>query len=226
MDDFLVGLLAAVLGAGVCFLGLRVWFFMLPIWGFVAGFFLGAAIVTGFFGDGFLSTVSGWVLGLIVGLGFALLSYLIWYVGAIIAAGSVGAVAGGGLANIFGVDSDWAIFIFAVIGGAVFALAALMLALPIYVVIASTAFAGATALVTGAMLVFNSIDLEQLEYGSAWAMIEESWFWLIAWIVVAAAGMMFQLRMVTEALLPEERWVRVQTTGLPLGGAPGAGARA
>ena len=132
MDDILIGLIAVLVGAAVCFFGLRVWFFMLPIWGFVAGFFLGATAITGIFGDSFLSTVSGWVVGFIVGLGFSFISYLYWYLGAIIAAGSIGAVAGSGLMGAFGVENDWVLFFAALAGAILFALAAFILALPVW----------------------------------------------------------------------------------------------
>ena len=208
MDDFLVGLFALGLGLAVCFLGLRLFFFMLPIWGFVAGFFVGAAGVTAIFGDGFLSTVTGWVIGFFVGLLFAVASYFVWYIGAIIAAGSVGALLGSGLMAAFNVDSEWVIFIVAVIGAALFALAALVLALPVWIVLVNTAIAGAMAAVAGAMLIFDRIDLDDLQNGSAWALIEESWFWVLVWIVVAVLGIVSQMRQVTDVVLPEEKWVR------------------
>lgn len=208
MGEFFVGLLAILFGLGVCFLGLRVWFFMLPIWGFVAGFFVGATLITGIFGDGFLSTVSGWVVGFLFGVLFAAVSYLFWYVGAIIAAGSVGALIATGLMNLIGVDTQWVIAIFAFIGAVAAAFIALAFALPVYMVIVSTAMAGATAAVAGVMLVFNQMELVHLRYGAAWALIEESWFWLIVWAVVAALGIGFQLTSIARIALPADRWSR------------------
>jgi hypothetical protein len=215
MDDVLVGLLAIALGLGVCFFGLRIWFVMLPIWGFVAGFFVGAAAITGIFGDGFLSTVTGWVVGFFVGLLFALLSYLFWYAGAIIAAGSVGALLGSGLMNAFNVDSDWIVFLVSLAGAVLVAFIALVLALPVFIVIVSSAMVGATAAVTGVMLVFNRINLDELDNGSAWAMIEESWFWVLVWAVVAAIGIGYQMTSMARIALPEDRWSRATTYGPP-----------
>jgi hypothetical protein len=208
MDDVLVGLFALVLGAAVCFLGLRLWFVMLPILGFIAGFFLGAEFITAVFGDGFLSTVTGWIIGIVVGLAFAVLSYFIWYAGAIIAAASVGAVLGSGLMRAFDVNTNWVVTIVALAGATLFALVALLIALPIYIVIINTALAGAVAAVTGAMLVLNRIDLDELERGPAWAFISESWFWVLVWIVLAALGIGYQLTTLEEAAFPEDRWTR------------------
>jgi hypothetical protein len=210
MDDFLVGLLVILLGAAVCCLGLRLWFFMLPIWGFVAGFFVGAGIVTGIFGDGFLSTVTGWVFGIVIGLVFALLSYLVWYAGAIIVAGSVGALAGSGLMAAFNVDSDWVVFLAAAIGALLGALAAFILALPVWVVVVGTASAGATAVLDGVLLVFDRFDLEEMDRGAAWAIIDDSWFWLLVWAAIAGVGIATQIRWMAGIALPEDKWTRAQ----------------
>ena len=208
MGDFVVGFIAVAVGLAVCFAGLRLWFALLPIWGFVAGFFIGATAVTAVFGDGFLSTVTGWVVGAIVGVVFALLSYMIWYFGAILAAASVGALIGSGLMRAFNVENEWVIAIVAAGVGVLFALAALLMALPVYVVIVNTAVAGAIAITAGVMLLFNRIDLDELDNGAAWALINESWFWLLIWAALAVAGVMAQMRSMIDATLPEERWIR------------------
>ena len=121
--------------------------------------------------------MSGWIVGFVFGVRFAAASYLVWYVGAIIAAGSVGALIATGLINLLGVDTQWAIAIFAVVGAVLAAFIALAFALPVYMVIVSTAMAEATAAVAGVMLIFNQMELVHLRYGAAWALIEESWFW-------------------------------------------------
>ncbi|MFL5758898.1 MAG: DUF4203 domain-containing protein [Thermomicrobiales bacterium] len=210
MDDFFLGLFALILGLGVCFLGFRLFFIMLPIWGFIAGFFIGAEGFAAIFGHGFLSTVTGWVLGFFIGLLFAVLSYLFWYLGAIIAAGSVGASLGSGLMAAFNVNTDWVIFIAAAIGAVLLAIIAIVLFLPVYIVIVSTAFLGATAVTSGIMLIFNQVDKESFHWGSTMAMINDSWFWLLLWAVVAAAGMVYQLMSISTVKLPDDRWARAQ----------------
>jgi Domain of unknown function (DUF4203) len=215
MDDFLLGLVAILLGLAVCFLGLRLWFIMLPIWGFVAGFFIGAGAFTAIFGDGFLSTASSWVVGFFAGLIFAVLSYLIWYVGAIIAAGSIGALLGSGLMAAIDVDNDWIVFLVSAASAIVVGLIALVIALPVFVVAISTAAAGATAVIGGVMLVFDQIDIEELERGATWAMIEDSWFWIIVWAVLAAIGIAVQLRPIDQMVLPEDKWTRASQVPPP-----------
>jgi hypothetical protein len=210
MDDLIVGSLALILGLAVCFAGLQVFMVTLPIWGFIAGFFVGAAGWEALVGDGFLRTVTGWIIGLAVGAVFALLSYFFWYVGAIIAAGSTGALLGSGLMAALNVDADWLVFIVSAIGAVLVAILAIILVLPAFIVVVNTALLGAMATVAGAMLVLNRVEIDDLRYGSTWAMIEESWFWLVVWMFVAAAGLIAQIRWMSDFRLPEDRWTRAQ----------------
>ncbi|RIK45613.1 MAG: hypothetical protein DCC58_05890 [Chloroflexi bacterium] len=206
MVDVIVGIMLAVLGLVICFAGLRVFLLALPALGFISGVFIGAAGVRAIFGDGFFSTATGVIVGLFVGLILAVLSYLFWYVGALIAAGSTGALIGSGLMNFLGATRGWVVFIGAALGAIIVFIIAFRLALPVYVVIVNTAFVGASAIIGGVMLMFNQIDRADLGYGVVWAAIEESWFWIIVWVVLAAVGIGSQLRTIAQVTLPEDRW--------------------
>jgi hypothetical protein len=112
--------------------------------------------------------------------------------------------------NAFNVDSQWVILIVAVIGAVILGLLTIILNLPIYWVIVNTAFVGATLLLGGVLLALNRIDRVDLDYGTISAAIDESWFWIIAWIVVAAVGIGAQLSMITQAALPQEKWTKLE----------------
>ncbi|MGD9093119.1 MAG: hypothetical protein PVF74_09725, partial [Anaerolineales bacterium] len=90
LTTFLAVLLTALLGLAVCFFGYRLFLVMLPIWGFFAGLWLGAATVMWLFGEGFLATVTGLVVGFVVGLVLAVLSYLFYIVGVALVATFLG----------------------------------------------------------------------------------------------------------------------------------------
>lgn len=206
MADILVGALLGAVGLYVCFAGLRTFLIVLPVVGFISGFFIGAAGVRSIAGESFLAGLTGAVVGLLVGLLLAALSYFLWYVGALLAAGSTGALFGSAIMNALGVDSGWGVFIGAAIGWIVVFAIAFMLALPVYVVIVNTAILGASGAVTGLLLLLNQFDRADLGYGLAWATIEESWLWLVAWLVLAVAGMFAQLNSISNITLPEDRW--------------------
>ena len=130
--DILIGILAVIVGAALVVAGLRYFFLLLPIWGFVAGFFVGAALITAVFGDGFLSTTLGIVVGLVFGVLFALISYFYWYFTVILAAAAAGSVLGASIFGAIGIDSSWLIFIIGLAFGVLFAIGAMFLNLPVY----------------------------------------------------------------------------------------------
>ncbi|HEX2281042.1 MAG TPA: DUF4203 domain-containing protein [Thermomicrobiales bacterium] len=212
--EILVGIILALIGLAICFFGLRFWFILLPVFGAITGFFVGARVMQDIFGTGFLATASSWIVGIIVAVVFALLSYFVWYAGAIIMAGAVGASLFSGILHAL-FTNPWGVvlFIVALIGALVFAVGALMLNLPIYIVIVNSALAGASLAVAGLLTIFGTIEVLELANGATLAVVNEtklgsaSWLWVLAWIVLAAAGVYYQLRSVNEIRLPAERWV-------------------
>jgi hypothetical protein len=218
MEAVIVGLIIGLLGLVVCFFGLRFWFYLLPVFGFIIGFFIGSRILQDWFGQGFLATTTSWIVGLVLGIIFALLSWFIWYAGAIIQAGAVGAMLFSGVLHaIF--SNPWGIvaFIVAVIGALVFAIGALVLNLPIYIVIVNSALGGAALAVAGLLTMMGTITTTELANGATVAVVDEArfqgagWLWVLVYIVLAIAGIFFQIRSMTEIRLPEEKWVPVQT---------------
>ncbi|HYH12598.1 MAG TPA: DUF4203 domain-containing protein [Thermomicrobiales bacterium] len=207
--DIVFGLLAVGIGAAVCFAGLRLWFWLLPVLGFVVGFVGGAALVTWLFGDGFLSTALGIIVGIALGIGAGLISYLWWYIGAILAAGSAGSALGTTLFATIGIDSSVALFIIGLLFAAVFIVGALILALPIYIVVVNTALAGATIIIAGLLLMFDEVQRSEIGTMAAWERIDGNWVLWLGWVVLAGAGIAAQLSMIRRVTLPDERWSRV-----------------
>ncbi len=210
MEDFVFGFFTLAMGVVFCFLGLRIFGITLPIFGFMAGFIVGATGIDALFDDGFLSTIAGWATGILLGLLFAALSYVLWYAGVLIAAGSTGALLGSGLMALFGLEDGFLVFIVAATMALVFVILAFILALPIWAVIFYMAMSGAVAIVGGFLLMINTFDMEDLEKGTAWAAVNASWLWIFVWAALAAVGMLVQVRWITDLNVPEERWGRMQ----------------
>ncbi len=208
--DLLVGIILIVLGGFLALAGLRVFFIALPIMGFIVGMSGGLALMDHLFDNRFLSTTTGIIVGIVLGIVGAAISYIYWYVAIVLGAAFIGASLGAGLMNAFNVNSQFVILVVAVIGAIILGLMTVLLDLPIYWVIVNTAFVGATILIAGAMLALNRVDRVDLGYGTVWAAIDESWFWVIAWVVVAAVGIGAQLSMITQAALPQEKWTKLE----------------
>jgi hypothetical protein len=203
--DIIIGLILALMGVAVCFSGLRVFFVVLPVIGFVLGFYAGAAGVAIALGEGFLASFTGILMGLLVGVLFATISYAFWYIGALLSAGSTGALVGSWWMSAMGVEG-WIAFLFTMLIAVLFFGVAFMLALPIYVVVVNTAFLGAVATVAGVMLVFNQLGPADLGSATAWRTIEQSAFWLLVWFGLMTVGIVSQLRLLRTLTLPKDPW--------------------
>src|SRR4029434_9372030 len=90
-------LFALLIGLAICFAGYRSFLILLPIWGFIFGFGVGAQALQSLFGVGFLSVATSWIAGFVVGAGFAVLSYLFYAFAVGLIAGSLGYALGVGL---------------------------------------------------------------------------------------------------------------------------------
>lgn len=208
--DILIGILIGVVGLSLAFSGLRVFFALLPIIGFVTGFFAGATLMNYWIGEGFLGTVTGWIVGLVLGVALALVSYLWWYAGALLAAGSSGALLLSGIFSMFGVNNGLVLSIIAIIGAVAFIFLALILNLPVYIVLWNTAIVGAHMVIGGLLLVINYVDREDFDWGVARAIVNENWLWWILMVVVAIAGIFSQMAIINRITVPENRWTKAE----------------
>ena len=187
---------ALILGLVACFFGYRVFLVLLPIWGFFAGFWIGAEAVSLIIGTGFLATVTGWVVGFISGLILALLSYFVYILGVALVSAAFGAALGVGIMGALGFDGGLLVGIVAIVCGIALAVVVLAFNVQKYVIMFITALGGANAILLAPLLLFGVVSLEQLSAAgnSIRPMLGHSWLWLIAWLVIAAFGIVVQVR--------------------------------
>lgn len=194
MQEVLFGLLALAVGAVFCFGGFGAFRLLLPIWGFFAGFSLSLSAVANVTGDGFFATTLGWVVGIIIGLAFALFAYFFYAAAIIIFAASVGFWLFSGLLALL-IDRGLLTGLFGALGAVVFAGLALYFKLPSVVVYVATAFFGAIAMVAGVMLMINQLQLSDFENGMVDAVVTNSAFWSIVWLALGLFGLLTQLQL-------------------------------
>jgi hypothetical protein len=90
MADVGLGVLAIIVGIAFCFRGYVAMRLIIPLWGAFSGFILGAGLVASLAGEGFLSSLLGWFVGLVVALVFGVLAYLYYEISVFIAMSAIG----------------------------------------------------------------------------------------------------------------------------------------
>jgi len=196
LSVIIAGLLAILIGVAFCFLGYRLFLVLLPILGFFAGLWLGAEAITLLFGTGFLATTTGIVVGIIFGLILAVLSYFFYYAGVIIIAAIIGYALGSGLMMAIGFDAGFISALVGIITAVVVAGVAILFNLQKYVIIILTSLGGANAILLGILLFLGRVSLDSITTArdTIQPVMQDSWFWALAWVVIAAFGIYIQVR--------------------------------
>jgi hypothetical protein len=196
IEGIVVGLLGVVLGAAFCFAGFRYFLLLLPIWGLFVGFMVGAGATATLLGEGFLASALAIVVGVVVAIVFALLSWFYWWGAILVIAGSLGFWLAHWIMSAIGFSSDgFVVTLIALAAGVGLAIVAFLANAPKYVAIILTAAAGAAWLIVGAALVLGIVKTDELANGALVALYKQGWVWIVFWGVAAAAGIIAQLQM-------------------------------
>jgi hypothetical protein len=215
-------MIAMFFGAVLAFAGYRFFLFLLPIWGFFFGFGLGAQTVQAIFGEGFLSTVSSWLVGFVVALIFALCSYLFYFFAVALIGGSLGYALGVGLMQAIGFDFEFLSWLVGIITGVVFGVGVLLLNIQKWVIIIATALLGAGVIVGTFLFLFGDLPPEQLVQNPVRFVLQSSPWWALLFLAIAVFGAVAQAASTRRwAVSSYNRW---ETLGEPTAATPPAGA--
>lgn len=137
--------IALLFGALVAFGGYRLFLVLLPIWGFIFGFVLGGQTIQALLGTSLFADATALVVGFVVGIVFAILSYLFYLAAVAIIAFSLGYGVLVGLWTMIIPNPRFELIVWlvAVIVGVIVAVATLRFNVQKYVIIVGTALAGA-----------------------------------------------------------------------------------
>src|SRR6476661_6656541 len=149
------------LSAIVAFFGTRLFWIILPIWGFFFGLAIGAQGVQALFGDGFLSTAFSWIVAFFLGLLFALLSYLFWFVAVALIGGYLGYGVVVGFFGLVGVDLGVFVWLLGVAVGVICAVLTIRFNVQKWVVVIGTSLLGAAGVVGTFLVLFNQLTPAQ-----------------------------------------------------------------
>jgi hypothetical protein len=185
------GLIGILFGLVLCFAGYRLFVILLPIWGFVFGLVFGAQSIQLLFGVGFLATVTSWVVGLIVGAIFAVLSYLFYLAAVAIIAGSLGYGLAVAFMWLIGMNASWLMWIIGIVVAVVAVVVTIAFNLQKWMVIAATAILGSAAMVETVVFLFR--PAATLLENPVQAALDASPFLLVVFLAFAILGIIAQV---------------------------------
>ncbi|HSG17841.1 MAG TPA: DUF4203 domain-containing protein [Anaerolineae bacterium] len=196
MELLCMALIGLGFGLVVAFWGYKLLWVILPIWGFFAGFALGAQTIGIILNEGFLATITGWVVGFVIGAIFAILSYLFYLLAVALLSGAFGyGVAVGVLTWLFDADEVklW-MWLVGIVVGVVLALVVLRFNIQKYAVIIITALAGTAVTIYVLLAAFGGLTPAELLIAPVARAIDDSWLWFLYFVIVGAGGIYFQLQ--------------------------------
>lgn len=168
--------------------------FVIPIWGFFAGFAFGAGLVSAFADEHFLGTVLGWVLGLVFALIFMILAYLYYYVAIVIMMSAAGFAIGSGIIVALGISWNWVAALVGLALGVLVGLLCILVDVPMIVLVIIGAIAGAVSITFGLMLLFGSLNASELNHGDFVDTVSHSTGWSLLVLVLAVVGVVIGAR--------------------------------
>lgn len=201
LEMFCATIIALAFGTLVCFAGYRLFLVLLPIWGFFVGFALGAQTIQAILGEAFLGTVTSWVVGFVVAVIFAVLSYLFYFFAVIVIAAGLGYGLGVGIMTSF-MNMGVIPWLVGVIAAVVVVAITIMFNLQKYVIIAATALGGALLAIGTLMLGAQGMAMVDLTDSPVRSMLGAGPLWAILFLAMALAGIVVQI-LSTRTYVPE-----------------------
>ena len=190
--QFIIAIVALLIGAAFCFGGWRFFLVLLPIWAFVIGFNVGTDAISALFGDGTFATVTSWVVGLIAAVVFAIFSYLYYYVAVAVIGGAAGYAIGTSVWGMIGNEYGAVAFVIGLVCAVIVGVGVLLLNAPKYLVIVLSGLGGAATILAGWFILIGKVPDDAIHWTVVGKLIQDSWFYLIVWGVLAAAGIVVQ----------------------------------
>jgi hypothetical protein len=194
MEDLLIGMIAVAVGGALCFRGYAALRVVISVWGALAGFVLGAGVVAGATGEGFLASALAWAVGLAVAAVFGLLAYAYYAISVLIGMSAIGFTLGATAMVALGVTWSWVVVLAGIVVGALLAIVAIAGDLPKLILALLGAFAGSSIVIAGILLLIGRIDRGDLATTDTTAALDLWWGWTVAYLVLAVAGLSSQLR--------------------------------
>jgi len=189
-------LIALIIGVAITYNGYRWFLILLPLFGFVWGFGLGAQTLQALFGTAMFATVTSWVVGLVVGVVFAVLSYFIYLFGVALFAGALGYSLAVIIMQAIGFNLNFITWLIGIAAAVGMAFVVLKFNIQKYVIIIGTSIIGAGTVVASVIYAFspNKELINQFTQLAVKAAISTSFWWWLIFIAMVGSGIYLQIR--------------------------------
>jgi hypothetical protein len=192
--QLVIALIALVLGLLIAFGGWRFFLLLLPFWGFLVGFNLGTEATVALFNEGTFATLLSWIVGFVLAIVFAVLSYLYYYAAVALIAGGVGYALGAAAWGLIGNEQGFIAFVIGIVLGVVFAVGTLALKVPKLLIVLLTSVGGAALVVAAWFILTGQIPTDSITWATIGSEIAENIVWAVIWVAIAVAGILAQLK--------------------------------
>jgi hypothetical protein len=194
VDAVVVGVIAVLIGALLCFRGYVTMRLIISLFGAFVGFLLGAGLVAGVTDSGFGQLALSWLVGIVGAVIFGVLAYFSYQVAVVIGLAGIGFTIGTSVMAAVGVGSQMATIAVGLVAGALLAVIAVATDLPAVILVVLTALAGASVTVAGVMVIAGAIGLNRLTVDGVSAEMSGGWWWYVLYGGLALLGIVAQLR--------------------------------
>jgi predicted flap endonuclease-1-like 5' DNA nuclease len=194
-------LIASLFGLMLAFAGYKLFRVLLPIWGFFFGLWLGAQSIQVLFNEGFLTTITSWVVGLLVGILFAVLAFPFYLFGVAILASSLGYFVTVGLLLWIGLPWGFLVWLIGIIAAIAVAAVTLILNLQKWIIVIGSAILGAGLVVAVFTALFKPVSL--LLENPVKVMLETSPLLLFVFLLLVIFGIIVQARSTRKVAMVE-----------------------
>ena len=194
MDTIVVGIIAVLIGALLCFRGYVTMRLIISLFGAFVGFLLGAGLVAGVTDSSFGQLALSWLVGIIGAVLFGVLAYFSYQVAVVIGMAAIGFTIGTTVMAAVGVGSQAATVAVGLVAGALLAVIAIATDLPAVILVVLTALAGASVTVAGVMVIAGTIGINRMTAEGVSAEMSRGWWWYVLYGGLALLGIIAQLR--------------------------------
>ena len=196
LQIILFSLLAIVIGAALILYGYRIFLVLLPVFGFFAGFWVGASAMQWTLNENFLATIFSIIVGVVLGVIFAIASYVIYFAGVAVVAFAFGAMIAVGIMTFIGFEAGIVISLVALAVGVLLVIFTFQKNLQKYFIMGIMSLGGGNLVVLGILVLIGQVSLELLRAKGDMIgpVLSAGTLWVIIWLGLAIAGLVYQIR--------------------------------